>query len=572
MRKARVRRLLFALIAAVSFAAMMPTKADAQFLANCVGTPGVSITCTNFGVEPADFPPGPPTVNFDFSAINFGTAQNVTINTAVTGNALVNNFNTALDLTADAVGTGNATVLNSNQAGNLFARTDSGTATVTNAGVGASANSILARTDLGGNAVSNNSGTIATDIDTITFGGGNATTNNSGTVLGKVTTHTFSDGNATLTNTGKITGNILTRVEGVGNAATYNYGSARSIATQAETGSATSNNYGTTDFMNARTTNGGDAFAFNSGTVVNASGGNLALPGFPFKTGILAYAANATGNATAINTGTAASTNPNRLGMMAVTNGGDALSINYGSTAGIYTVSGLVSGNGSATTINYGTVTGGIISESNYNFAGTGNAYVFNSGRVFAGVAAFADDLGTAIISNAGLIDGTNASGGIAVTLHNQFNPRGPSTLNILPGSRIIGLVDLNGNSLFPGTGTQVNFFSGRDILSTLTFGGGCGCGPNNLIDTGSVVNVFGGAPFVIVGNTVSVLDPTSFAVQDKNLVDFSHTISSMVTSRLNNPAPMSGGSTPIGFAPSGNVAVDMARDAFAGISSLNYA
>ena len=93
-----------------------------------------------------------------------------------------------------------------------------------------------------------------------------------------------------------------------------------------------------------------------------------------------------------------------------------------------------------------------------------------------------------------------------------------------------------------------------------------------SLLQTGSIVNVFGGAPFGIFGNTMAVLDPTSFAVQDKNVADFSHTISSMVTSRLNNPAPISGGASAIGFAPSGNVAVDMARDAFAGISSLNYA
>ena len=125
-----------------------------------------------------------------------------------------------------------------------------------------------------------------------------------------------------------------------------------------------------------------------------------------------------------------------------------------------------------------------------------------------------------------------------------------------------------------PGSlGTNVNIFAGHDISSTLTFGSfGCGCAINGLTDTGSVVNVFGGAPFVIFGNTVAVLDPTSFSIADKNIADFSHAISSMVTSRLNNPVPMSGGSTPIGFAPSGNVAVDMARDAFAGISSLNYA
>lgn len=56
-------------------------------------------------------------------------------------------------------------------------------------------------------------------------------------------------------------------------------------------------------------------------------------------------------------------------------------------------------------------------------------------------------------------------------------------------------------------------------------------------------------------------------------MVDVTRTITSLVTSRLTNPAPIGGnGSAAIGFAPSGNVARDMANDAFSGIPALAYA
>ena len=93
------------------------------------------------------------------------------------------------------------------------------------------------------------------------------------------------------------------------------------------------------------------------------------------------------------------------------------------------------------------------------------------------------------------------------------------------------------------------------------------------LTDTGAVVNITGGAPYIINGNTVAILDPTSFANADRNVVDVTRTITSLVTSRLTNPAPIGGsGSAAIGFAPSGNVARDMANDAFSGIPALAYA
>jgi hypothetical protein len=143
---------------------------------------------------------------------------------------------------------------------------------------------------------------------------------------------------------------------------------------------------------------------------------------------------------------------------------------------------------------------------------------------------------GTVTFSNAGLIDGTYGllPSGIALDL-SRGDLTTPTTLNILPGSRIVGFVLLNGDITDPSSvGTKVNIFSGRDISSVLTFGDDCGCGTRGgLADTGSTVNVTGGAPYVINGNTVAILDPTSFAAADRNVVDVTRTITSLVTSRL---------------------------------------
>ena len=437
MHKARATRFLFTLIALVSFVAMMPTDARAQFVCDVPNPNAGSVVCTN------NTPAGGA-----FSASSTGG-----------GNATAINSGFAIATEADAVLNGNATSINTG-AGisvSLSAFSESGIALTQNAG---NAFGILSETTMGGAAVVNNSGV--------------------------------------------------------------------------------------TDFLASHTIAGGDAISVNSGTVYNASGFNLTPAGFPFPSGVLAWADSPTGNAISINTGTVFG-GPNQPAIVTVSDGGNATSVNYGSANGIATISGYNGGNGNATAINYGTVTTGMFANSGY-FGGDGNAVALNSGRIYGVLAAFADGFGTATVTNAGLVDGTTASGGIAIDLA-QLDPFTPTTLNILPGSRVIGFIDLNGPG-FPGGGTQINIFSGHDISSTLTFGGGCFCGLGGLIDTGSVVNVFGGAPFVIVGDTVSVLDPTSFAIADKNIADFSHTISSMVTSRLNNPAPMSGGSTPIGFAP----------------------
>lgn len=369
-----------------------------------------------------------------------------------------------------------------------------------------------------GTALTNNSGSIFDFVSTSTALGGNATTINSGLVSRDIATFTDGGGNATTVNSGTVGGRIFTTTNAGGDALTINSGhvlnnppgGGPAIVTQTDNGNASTTNSG---FV------GGDIL-----TITGASGGD--------------------GSATAFNSGTVA---------------GSMFS--------------LVNGVGNATLVNSGTIIRDPSSLFPVGAAATfGTASVTNTGRIFGEVQALAFQ-GSAVLTNAGLIDGTSF-GGTAISLF-QPDPTTPTTLNILPGSRIVGEIILNGDTSDPfAVGTKVNMLSGHDISSVLTFGGsGCGCTTGGLIDTGAVVNVTGGAPYVINGNTVAILDPTSFAMQDRNVIDVTRTITSLVTSRLTNPAPISGsGSSAMGFAPSGNVARDMANDAFSGIPALAYA
>lgn len=509
MQNARAMRLpVIAIMAAIMAAATLPST-DARAQFACVGTLGASdVTCTNTGA-------------------------------------------TAVPFLQDQLGTFNLTTTSSGLSNGITTTSVDGNVTATNSGINAD---MLDTSASGlGNATSNNSGIIGTYISTLT-GAGNATSTNSGTVGGSVATTADGGGNATANNSGVIGGLLSTQ--------TNNGGSGSGG------GNATSLNSGTVDSIANVTADGGNATVINSGKVL-FSGSCCGPP-----VGIF--------NATAM--------------------GGDATTINHGNVnGGVITTTGLGGGDGNATLINYGTIRGDVLTLAG-NTGGTGNATFINYGTIYTdflgvGVGAYNGTVtgynggrifgevdvanggggGAVVFSNAGLIDGTYGLSptGVALDL-TQFDPATPTTLNILPGSRIVGQIILNGDVTDPfAVGTRVNILSGHDISSVLTFGGpGCGCGIfGGLTDTGAIVNVTGGAPYVINGNSVAVLDPTSFANADRNVVDVTRTITSLVTSRLTNPAPIGGsGSAAIGFAPSGNVARDMANDAFSGIPALAYA
>lgn len=413
--------------------------------------------------------------------------------------------------------------------------------TCTNSGVETGALSTTS-TILGAQAVTINSGLVQGDVGTLADGGGDATSRNTSAITGYLFTQT-SNGAAGF---------------GGGNAATYNAGVVDVIATITQDGGTalTVNSGRVLDLNNAYpsipagiatvTAFGGDATTINSG---NVNGGIITA------TGLVSGA----GSATTVNSGTVLG------GINTISGfGGDASTINSGAVHGdVVTAANAV---GNAAFVNYGTIDGNVLAVTP-----DGNATAYNGGRILGELDVIAGNAGMAALTNAGLID-SSSSTGVAIDL-TQLSSATPTTLNILPGSRIVGEIILNGDVSDPSAvGTKINILSGHDISSVLTFGG-CGCATGGLIDTGATVNVSGGAPYVVSGNTVAILDPTSFAMADRNVIDVTRTITSLVTSRLTNPAPIGGGtSSAIGFAPSGNVARDMANDAFSVIPALAYA
>ncbi|MBX9711855.1 MAG: autotransporter domain-containing protein [Xanthobacteraceae bacterium] len=534
-RKARAPRFLATVFAVAALAGVVaPTDARAQFVCS-PSTPPVSninVTCTITG-------------NFAglFQTQVTGTGNATTINlqagtvddietTAETGNALTNNYGAvAGSITTTTTVSGDATTTNFSTGTTTAIFTQAaGNATTNNAGV---AGVISTEADLGGNAVSINSG-LAGIIQTYTTQNGDATTFNTatGTVLGIIDTHTNDGGNATTNNAGFIVG--FPGTPGI-STVTNNGGNATSNNTGVVNGGINT----VTGFINL----GGDATTLNSGTI-NGDVYTSAADSF-----------SGAGNALFVNFGKVTS---DTQGVSVLTTSGNASFTNSGAVDVSNAISFSLPG-----------FDVGIFVASQ-----DGNATAYNGGSILGGIGVAAGNFGNATLTNAGLIDGTKSPFGIAVDM-TQYDPTAKSTLNILPGSRILGEIVLSGYQGFGFPGTSVNFYSGN-ISSVTTFGSFiCGCNEGGLFDTPSTINVIGGAPYVVDrnNNTVVILDPTSFALQDRNILDVTRIITSLATSRLTNPAPISGdGSAAIGFAPSGNVARDMANDAFANIPALSYA
>jgi len=142
----------------------------------------------------------------------------------------------------------------------------------------------------------------------------------------------------------------------------------------------------------------------------------------------------------------------------------------------------------------------GAISGGRFGISG-GTVNLFNAGAV-SGNVGFQADVGN--VTNAGTIIGT---GGTALRFGGAAD-----TLTLLPGSRIIGAIDMGGGPDF------VNVVTGRDISWLVT-----------LSNFAGTINVSGGQPFVISGNQIATLDPTLFATFDRTLMDFSRGVSSAI-------------------------------------------
>jgi hypothetical protein len=274
----------------------------------------------------------------------------------------------------------------------------------------------------------------------------------------------------------------------------------------------------------------GAADVTNSGTISSSSDHF----GFGILTGL---------DATVRNSGTIA----------AVSSGEESIAINAGRNA-------FVTNSGSITAAVLGT-------GQSYGVLAVQNATVSNSGTIVAaasgagrGVGIFANT--TAAIVNSGSISGTTAAGGMGLGIQ-SFGPTNVTnsgtisgstaaldlsgnadTLTVLPGSRIIGAINLGGG------GDTVNFRGGSH---NLTF------------DTLAGATVTGTTPFVVSGNRAVAVDPTAFAAAGRTLNDFSRAIFDTVPVFSGSSAP---GSAPLAFAaPDAPSRVD---DAFAAIPGLS--
>jgi hypothetical protein len=350
-----------------------------------------------------------------------------------------------------------------------------------------------------------NTGNAGTETNTAAGANQNATTTNSGTSA-DIVTETTGGGNAAATNSGTVSGVIEAVALNGGNATATNSGTVSGVieAVSVGGGNATATNAGTVNIgVAALAQNGGNATATNFGTI---SGGS----------GFLIAETVGNGNATVTNFGTMTGAG-SEIVAVAINSGGNATVNNFGtiSGAGSVIVAEAVNG-GNATMINSGTVSGSTVLTGTL---GGGTAAVINSGT----------------ISN---------FGGVAI----QFIFSGPDTLTLLPGSFIVGGINLL------GVNDTVNVNAGNQ---NLTF--------NNLAGA----NVTGTVPFVVSGNRIASIDPTPFGLADKNLMDFTRAVSSILGS-LGDSTSVSSGPSPTAFAA--ETGANRIGDAFASIPALAYA
>lgn len=477
----------------------------------------------------------------DATVYNDGVARilSATVVSSAFGSARVFNSGQALTISARGATTvfGETLVVNSGTlSGNILSRNFASNATSINSGT---ALDIITISNTGGLArtvaTTVNSGTVNRDIRTdgpdINFAGGAAITVNSGYVAGKITTSIGINGSAETTNeaTG-VAHNITTTAGQFSTATTTNFGRADNLVSLADDRTARVFNYGIAGATVSASSNAGSAAVFNSGSIAGSGP-------------VIVSASSTNGPVSVFNSGSIGGTG--NMTVSASSSGGSASIVNSGSIGGSGpAIVSAASDSGPASVVNSGTIRGTLTVSSAYNGA--------------AGPGSF--------LTNSGLIDGTGQYAAIDFLAN---APDARMTLNLLPGSRVLGPILLAGDASDPDAAiTTVNIQgSGRGASSILTFGdrdgyAGLSAARVNVTD----------AIYVISGNSIAIVDPSSFAVASRNIVDVTHAISSLVTGRLGNEAPASSEGQAIGFAPSGNIARDMANDAFASIPGMAYA
>ena len=147
---------------------------------------------------------------------------------------------------------------------------------------------------------------------------------------------------------------------------------------------------------------------------------------------------------------------------------------------------------------------------------------------------------------------------------------RAADTLTLLPGSQIIGAIDMGGGAdtinivnNTPVFSRVSSFFKllSANALNLINFTG--------TINTAAVTVDTGGMPAVQTADGIATLDPTAFGQADRTLMDFTGGISSLVQGRLGGTAANVSAMQVVSFAPTS--ASGRTNEAFAAISALAY-
>ena len=406
----------------------------------------------------------------------------------------------------------NSSTINTTGTDGIDAPANNGNATTTNSGnvnvtAGTSGETIGIRTTTDiGHATTTNSGNVNVTGAGFNFGIVTSTTFSPGIQLGVNTVLDTSGNTATTTNSGNVN---VTSSGGIG------------ILTTTATSFVTSPGFGDGIFAigNATTTNSGNVVI--NGTlpapIFTLPGDSFPLFGVALGTVGIQTSANL-GDATTVNSGTVSVAAFRGTGILTSTNTGNATTNNSGVVNVVGTANNLAAVCGGACGSSVGIVTS----------ATNGNATLINSGIITVsgtnsvGVSMVAS--GASLLVNSGII---SASGGTAI----QFaNPLDPDTLTLLPGSFIVGAINLI------GVNDTVNVNTGNLNLTFNTLAG---------------ATITGNVPFVVSGNRIVSVDPTGFAATDRALMDFTRAVSATLGGRANDAAA-SGGTTTggaLGFA-----------------------
>jgi len=361
-----------------------------------------------------------------------------------------------------------------------------------------------------GSANVTNAGTIA-GAQFGVFTVGDATVSNSGTISSFSTSPgvagVLSDsGSLTVTNSGHITGgefgvaafmNVTVVNSGTLIGQTYGVFSDQSNVTLTNSGTVASSSTGVAGVLSV----GGNATITNSGSI---AGGQY---------GIAAFASSAL--VTLTNSGSISGRevgvlNPN--GLSVITNIGTISS----GDVGIVSRSLMLS--------NAGTITGQFTGVSFQNGTVT-------NGGVISGSQTGVQAVGAASVNNFGVISSPN--------LALQLIGNG-STLTLSPGSTIVGSLELD------GTGDAIHVNAPNQNLTFNTLAG---------------TSVDGAVPYVVVGNRIASIDPTQFAIGDRNLLAVIDTVAGTLGSQTASPVSSGGGA--LGF-NGPNYTAATAEEAFA--------